>query len=924
MRQSLKWVSLLITFLFTLLAVAFGQTELFSYSAYDSFEIHPAAVRALVFDYQGKLLASADKNGTIIVRDLENKRIVQRLEGHKKAVNALSFRADGEYLASASDDKTVRLWSLKDGSSKVLQGHNGEVLAVSFSPSGNLLASAGADKQVILWSVDTATLIGSHLEHKKKVSHVLFLKDESLFSAGEDKKLIEWDVKAKRVLRSWEVSGDYLNSVAAAPNGDWLAIGIETTAMQKGGAILGSSRPDALMRQNEIKIYSVASGSLQKNFDVGKGQLPAISVSADSNYLAAVNSGMTKSSVVIWDVKRGEQIAVIEPPTKEEMTAIRFSPNGKWLASGNEKGKINIWKTQGIYPGPAIAQTTLRGQKNVFLTSREPLFSFSKNTTLALLDLDALGVDPTIAQALSEQIRARVSGTKNVRLIERQRIEKVLKEINFQNSGATDAATAARVGKILNVTKMGFGSVSKFGRDIIISVQLVDVESAANEGIRQIKCSQCADEELIETVAEFQVALVSGEKAPINTSENREDKIGNDPINAPPNRQAAVPQIKLTYPNDSESVEQPELALRGIINDPAGLTKITVQVSGSTTRKIAIAPSGNATTNPEIIFKEPVKSYDLNHRLVLSPGSNVITITAENKEGLKEQVSRVIYLEDKGEKISRSQTIANRWAFVVGISDYQDTNIKGLQYAHKDAEDLFKFLQTPSGGAYKPENMVLLTNKDATWERIREELREFLSKPEPDDLVFLYFAAHASPDPYQPNNVYLITYNTKLSKMLGTALSVNEIELALRENLRANKVVMFADTCYSASFGVVGTRDARTSAESINAAFDEAVRRSKPGTFIVTSALGNQLSQESEIWGGGHGVFTWYLLQGLQGKADKDTNGYVTTQEVFDYIYENVKRETKGRQYPANLSHKYDPNLPLAIVGAKRESPPKR
>jgi uncharacterized caspase-like protein len=179
-------------------------------------------------------------------------------------------------------------------------------------------------------------------------------------------------------------------------------------------------------------------------------------------------------------------------------------------------------------------------------------------------------------------------------------------------------------------------------------------------------------------------------------------------------------------------------------------------------------------------------------------------------------------------------------------------------------------------------------------------------------MVLFYFAAHGTPDPYQPDNVYLVTYNTKLDKLAGTALSIREIELALRENLSATRVVILADTCYSGAFNSSGTRALRYSADAINYAFNEAIRRSKPSTFVLTSALGSETSQEGEKWGGGHGVFTWYLLQALEGKADANGNGYVTADEVFPYIYENVMRETGGHQHPTILSSEYDPKLPLS------------
>lgn len=879
-----------------------GQTELFRYSKYDQADGAQGTLRALAFDAQGDTLASAGKDGTILIRDLATKQVVRKLEGHPRQVNALALTRDGRYLASASDDRTARLWDLKDGSSRPLAGHSGKVLAVAFNPGGDTLASAGDDKQVLLWSVNTATRIGSLVEHKKKVTHLLFLRDESLFSVGEDRMIIEWDVKAKRILRSWQEPAPLINSATAL--GDWLTLGTENTAPQKGGSVIQTPGPGGLMRQNEIKIYSVASGGLEKAFDVGSYQIAAMSISSDSNYLVAAQRAMTKSSLAVWDIRRGEQVAVIEQPTRDHLTAVAFSPNGKWLVSATESGRLDVWKTEGAVSSAPVNQQ-LHGVKLAFLTKREPLFAFRQLTTLAMLDLDPLGLDKSIAQIASEQIRARLAGALNIRLIERQKVDRVVQEQKFQQSGQTDPVTAARIGKILNVSRIALGTLARLGGSLIVTVQLVDVETAAIEGIRQLECRRCADEELTETVAYLQPALTQAGQS--------------EPARPPADSESTLPSIKITYPADGERANNDEIVVQGVVNDARGLTGININASAEGGARGLTVAKWSETLAGVTVAERP-KSYQFRETIRLATGSNVITITARNVAGMSGQVSRVVYRDIEPVPGAPVKAIARRrWAFIVGISDYLDSSIPRLRFAHRDAEDLKKLLLSPAGGGYAAENIVLITNQQATWERIREELREFARKPDRDDQVVFYLAAHAAPDPGQPENIYFIAHNTMLDKLAGTALSIREIELALRENLRAQRVVIFADTCYSGAFGSSVTRAVAGNGDAINYAFNEAIRRSKPGTFILTSSLGNEVSNEGENWGGGHGVFTWHLLQALEGKADVNGDGVVTAGEVFPYVYENVTKDTNRRQHPASLSSEYDPKLPLAIT-AKRSA----
>ena len=67
---------------------------------------------------------------------------------------------------------------------------------------------------------------------------------------------------------------------------------------------------------------------------------------------------------------------------------------------------------------------------------------------------------------------------------------------------------------------------------------------------------------------------------------------------------------------------------------------------------------------------------------------------------------------------------------------------------------------------------------------------------------------------------------------------------------------------------------------------------------VITASDINQISQESERWGGGHGVFSFFLLRGLRGEADLNNDGIVTLGELFSYVRDHVYKETAGAQRP--------------------------
>ena len=255
----------------------------------------------------------------------------------------------------------------------------------------------------------------------------------------------------------------------------------------------------------------------------------------------------------------------------------------------------------------------------------------------------------------------------------------------------------------------------------------------------------------------------------------------------------------------------------------------------------------------------------------------------------------------------------NRWAVIVGISKYKHSALD-LEYADRDAEKLYQLLLMPQGGHFQKEYICKLTNKDATKENITRALRSFLKKPAREDLVIIYFACHGSPDPERPGNVYLLTHDSDPLDIAGTALPMGDIDRALTDTLLSEKVIILADTCHSAAIGSgIRSRAVTENTTLINRYLQE-ISQARRGTALLTSAEANEVSFEDKKWGGGHGVFTYYLLRGLEGDADENNNGFVAVGELFEYVRENVKKATNHRQHPCIGTNPFDRNMPLAIA----------
>lgn len=268
---------------------------------------------------------------------------------------------------------------------------------------------------------------------------------------------------------------------------------------------------------------------------------------------------------------------------------------------------------------------------------------------------------------------------------------------------------------------------------------------------------------------------------------------------------------------------------------------------------------------------------------------------------------------------SRYPAVVNRWAVVIGVSEYAHMEMS-LRYADDDARALYDLIQTPSAGGFPRENILLLTNEEATTAEVTRALRSFLQRPAREDIVLIYFAGHGAPDPRRPDNLYLLTHDTDPADIAGTALPMRELQFSITENLLAERVVVMADACHSAGLSD-GLRAINDPAEVLND-YLSVVAAARPGMALLTSAEATQTAREGSEWGDddypGHGVFTYYVLDAMRGAADgyprEARNGVVTVGELFEYVRDRVKEATDDAQHPAIGASAFDRDLPLAVT----------
>ncbi len=148
-----------------------------------------------------------------------------------------------------------------------------------------------------------------------------------------------------------------------------------------------------------------------------------------------------------------------------------------------------------------------------------------------------------------------------------------------------------------------------------------------------------------------------------------------------------------------------------------------------------------------------------------------------------------------------------------------------------------------------------------------------------------------------PRNLYLLTADAKPDDMGGTAFPMWQLQDVFSRVLKAKRVITFADTCHS--YGFSGLR-AGPGQRRANNLVNQYLQRyaSKGQRAVITASDISESSFEDAKWGGGHGVFTYYLVRGLKGDADRNHDGVVTAGEIFAYLQESVRQATAEKQNP--------------------------
>lgn len=282
-------------------------------------------IHSIAVDSSGSRAAVGDKQGIIILVNIDELSIEWEIEAHTSQIGELVFNPNNPFeLASSGLDGTIKIWNVETGEMiKMLEAHKGAVLSIAYHPTRNLLISTSgklsAEHSITIWNVETEKQIYQLHADEWAIVEVAFTPTgDSIISVDFAATVRVWDFPYGRDLTAFDVSDDAQNAAAIDPKGAYLATAGYNQA---------------------VTVWDAQTYELVTHLTGYEDEIYSLVFSPDSSMLV---SGDGFGSVRMWRTDTWRQIVEIEAHPYP-VTTIAFDPNGRYFLTGSTDATVRFW-----------------------------------------------------------------------------------------------------------------------------------------------------------------------------------------------------------------------------------------------------------------------------------------------------------------------------------------------------------------------------------------------------------------------------------------------------------------------------------------------------------------------------------------------------------------------------------------------------
>jgi hypothetical protein len=337
------------------------------------------------------------------------------------------------------------------------------------------------------------------------------------------------------------------------------------------------------------------------------------------------------------------------------------------------------------------------------------------------------------------------------------------------------------------------------------------------------------------------------------------------------------------------------LALRATISKPDTNGAVVIEISTNTSTislKVNGEEQGGRPDGKYTINKVARVGQDTNYVITAidSNGNTDSTNITVARQTVSSSLNQSVSL--KPENIKRA-TSRDAVAIIIGIQNYK--RVPKADFANNDAKEFYEY--AIRGLGIRPENIKLLVDEEAEQIELYKVFQNWLPLQVTKNKtnVYVFYSGHGLPSP-DGKSLYLLPQGVDKQFIEKTALSMQEVISALVAS-KPKSVTMFIDACYSGQ-----TRGGETLLASAKPIALKTDTNAFPSNFTVISASANdQISSSSPELK--HGIFSFYLMKGMEGEADGNKDGKITAGEMQEYLQDKVSRQAMS------MSRKQDTQL---------------
>jgi len=832
----------------------------------DSAVMFDVNTRQQLFKLDQRLVPTNPKYGLNMLNQVAERRSDQ--------FNDAAFSPDGKWIVTGDNSNLITIWDAKTGEkASVFYGY------LSFPPDDGLNFDPNDYWTSFVWGL------------------VALKNDVQISPDGK----YAFRAKVGYEARKWELAtGKIVQTYFGHSKG------VITFKLSKDGKYLLTGSAD-----RTAKLWDVETGEELKTFKGHRSFIYHVDFSHDQTKIVTSSDYGT---IKVWDIESGELLKTIvlsdDPKTIKVGYTVKFSPNDLYLMVAYSHGEMKMLEIDTGREFMEYIGHTATTADFEFLGNGREVVSTSWDKSLRLWDI-ATGMqvrkfnghtDPVHAVALNSAGTKMASGGTDRRVI--------LWDI------ATGKILKEFIGHKSIITAVEFTPDEKYLISSTIDgiTKVWDLESK-QEVITHFSIGH--KDWLVTTPqgyfngtgdAQKQVFFVKGLES--YTLDRFFDKYYNpDQIKRAfelggkgSQKQGLLqrlnefpaPEVEITTPRQGDVVSKSTIeVLAKIKNAGGGLQSVSLLHNGKVVERKEEAYFSKLEKNKSIFQK---------FNIDLVPGLNSINVSATNKENIESRSSQVLV----NYKSEAEKSIC--YVLAIGINEYQNPAMN-LNYAYADAAAFSKLIKTVSEPLFSKVEVHKIFNRDATKANILGILDILAQKITSNDVFYLYYAGHGTM--VEEEFYFVPTENTRLyspEKLKKDGISASYLQQKLMK-IPALKQLLLIDACQSGgSVELLATRGAKE--EKAMAQLSRSA-----GIHVLSAAGSEQFATEyAEI---GHGVFTYVLLEALEGKADgAPKDGMVSIYELKSYIENLVpeySQKFKGQvQYPYTFSKGQD--FPVSVI----------